>query len=87
MLVVLASEREGTLRDVSFLDELRRLPSVRNLTSGLVAGGQVKKTVDLKSAPGYLHLVNETREGLERDYEMIQKIVREALAESLEIAC
>jgi len=80
MLVVLACDRDGEVADAGFMDELRRVPSLRNLNMPVAVGTRWRKTVDLKSSPGYLHLVHESADTLERDYQTVQRIFHEAVS-------
>lgn len=78
----LTGEKTGHLVSTEFVGEMRKVESLRSLyLSFSKAGDLVRETVDMKSAPDYMYLVNEDVAALEDDYLRIQSIYRAAEAE------
>lgn len=80
--VCLLSYQAGRLKGYrSGLDEIKAMPSVRNVDFRVQVGGMIKKTISAFTKPGLVVLCNQDPEALERDYERVHEIEKADLFE------
>ena len=78
--VSLISPTDGTLNP-ELLAALRRLPTLAGTTGDLTPGRHVRKTRDLPTSPGRLHLADPDPGRIETDYRTIRHLERAGLYE------
>ncbi|MDM9382026.1 ATP-grasp domain-containing protein [Chlorogloeopsis sp. ULAP01] len=81
LYVSLISEREGILKSMSQIDEIRKLPSFFDMYLSISVGSQLRKTIDSLTSPGYVYLIHEDSEVLRKDYHTIRELERNGLYE------
>ncbi|KYF73563.1 ATP-grasp domain-containing protein [Sorangium cellulosum] len=79
--VSLIVPRDGVLRSVDRLDEIRRLPSFFDMCLYARPGARLRKTVDAFTSSGHVYLIHEDPEVLRRDYEAIRALELSGLYE------
>lgn len=90
-MVHLVNYQSGLLKNVRHLDDMSKLKSFLDgevYESFLVPGEEISPTVDIRSDAGWVQLVNEEKNGLDKDYEQIVnwmpdmfEVVEDGLAE------
>jgi glutathione synthase/RimK-type ligase-like ATP-grasp enzyme len=73
-MVHLVNFAEGTLKNVKFLNETRRLKSFLDgqiYEYFLTPGEEIKPTVDIRSDAGWVQLINQDEKELDKDYKKI----------------
>ena len=65
-------DRSGVIASIPGLDEIRRLPSFRDLIMAVGPGDRVSPTVDGPTCPGHVILSSPDSDQLDRDYETIR---------------
>lgn len=73
------STQEGIIKDIRFLDKIRSLPSCYDIILNVSVGGQLKKTVDLDTDPGWAILVHHDPAIIQRDYDTIRAWEKEGI--------
>lgn len=79
MWVILASNYDGIVTDITHLDNLKTLPSVRQMSIKVSPGERLQKTLCLSTSPGSFHLAHQNRLVIEHDYQMIQSVFNNGL--------
>ncbi|MGQ4389704.1 ATP-grasp domain-containing protein [Streptomyces sp. SAS_270] len=73
--VWLINRRSGV--STSWQDRFRELPSYDRLVTGVRAGAPLRQTVDMATSPGFVSLVADTVEELDRDLAAIRDLERD----------
>ncbi|GMH71354.1 hypothetical protein TrRE_jg3914, partial [Triparma retinervis] len=76
-IVHLSCNREGTLRRVSHLERIRRMESVVKVEvyEDVEEGKGIAKTVDIRSEKGWVHMLHDDEEVLERDFVKVMELM------------
>jgi hypothetical protein len=76
-IVHLSCNREGTLRRVSHLERIRRMESVVKVEvyEDVEEGKGIAKTVDIRSEKGWVHMLHDDEEVLERDFVKVMELL------------
>jgi hypothetical protein len=79
--VFLTCDRDGTLKGVHHLDDVRRLPSFHEMVLKVGVGQGVERTHDHWSIPGMVILAHPDRAVVEADYSAIRRWNRDGMFE------
>lgn len=77
--VSLINRVSGTVADLAWVDRLSALPTAVAVATALRPRDALRPTTDLRTSPGFVYLVSESREDLERDYTVIRAWEQEGL--------
>ena len=77
--VSLISPRPGVVPSETSLQAICSLPTFGGMRIKRSAGQSLPETVDLASSPGYVYLVSDQPDGLERDYRRLRELEAGAL--------
>jgi biotin carboxylase len=67
----------GVIKNIHFLDEIKKLPSFYNINLSVTIGSAIHKTTDLFTSPGYINLLHENDDVVMADYEKIVRFEQE----------
>ena len=75
-MVFLISNNEGVFKGfhTELMKQIRSLPSYYAEQLAIDPGSQLAKTFDVRSSPGCIFLVHDSKEQLVTDYELIRQI-------------
>jgi biotin carboxylase len=73
VVVNLISRRAGVVTETVGLDRVRGLPTFFGLIGDRKVGDRIDRTTDFVSSPGFIYLVGDAAEELERDYLLIRE--------------
>lgn len=71
MIVHLISVVEGRVLRVNHLDEIRALPSFLSMELSNSIGDSIVRTTDIRTDSGYVLLVHDSDEALQRDFKAV----------------
>ena len=78
-VVSLIAPTDAVIHDGGAAAKLRAVPSVYDVLGDLSPGTRVDRTVDLFTSPGFLYLVADSEDEIERDYKLIRELEQDGL--------
>jgi hypothetical protein len=76
-IVHLSAGKEGTLRRINHLEKIRKMESVVKVEvyEDVEDGKGITKTVDIRSEKGWIHMMHDDEELVEREYKVILELM------------